>query len=151
MVRMVTRVLNRHAHEGLRVYFRRTELTCVVVRSWVIGHNGCRCGGAAVGQDVPVRERLRVMWDYDAFPVWMIDDGVGVGASHDIDVGLRDDLREWSDRVTDAMWGPNGPDAPGWSGPGEEVVAGFNHEGEALATRLEQNLGAGAIVEYWPI
>jgi len=96
------------------------------------------------------RNQVDVMWDYAAFPVCG-----RVGASFDldraIDAQLRDDLQGWSDRVTDAMWEPVGPDAPGWDGPDDSVIEAFDNEGRTLARRLQDALGPDASVVYQSI
>jgi hypothetical protein len=87
------------------------------------------------------------MWDYAAFPVWGRP-GASVDLDRAIDAHLRNDLQDWSDRVTEAMWGASGPDVPGWEGPSDQVVDGFNAEGRALTRRLQDALGPDATVVY---
>jgi len=51
--------------------------------------------------------RVDVMWDYAAFPVW--GRGSSIDLDRPIDVHLRNNLQEGSDRITKAMSVPNGP------------------------------------------
>jgi hypothetical protein len=90
------------------------------------------------------------MWDYTAFPVWAMSAASG-DQVRGIEAGLRSDLQDWSDRVTDAMWGPDGPSAPGWDGPGDAVIERFDEQGRALAARLQDVIGPETAVEYEPI
>jgi hypothetical protein len=86
-------------------------------------------------------------WDYEAYPVWV--QSRDSGAQHvRLDPTLEHTLQEWSDRVTDAMSRPNGPDAPGWDGPSDEILAALDAEGAALAVRFQEALGPSAVVEY---
>jgi hypothetical protein len=88
-----------------------------------------------------------VAWDYSAFPVWVETNDSG--AEHvTIDHELEQALQDWCDRVSDAMSGPHGPDAPGWDGPGDDVLAVLDAEGAALAIRFQQSLGPSAVVRY---
>ena len=63
--------------------------------------------------------RLKLMWDYDAFPVWQVHGPGGMLAPEALRLSARltGDLRRWSDDWTAAMWGDKGPDAPGWGHP----------------------------------
>lgn len=92
----------------------------------------------------PVRVHVTFAWDYDAFPARV--DAEQLDA---IDPEFRRELQAWSDRVTAAMWGPHGPDAEGWDGPGAAVIAALDGEGRALAQRLHEMHGWE--IEYVPI
>ena len=84
------------------------------------------------------------MWDYGAFPAWVSEEQPGA-----IDPALQDLLQAWSDRVTNAMWGPNGPDAPAWDGPGDDVITALDAEGRSLAHRLAESVGWD--IDYVPL
>jgi hypothetical protein len=99
-----------------------------------------------------VPKTFTVTWDYAAFPVWSGPDNTsGMDATRAIKPELRHELQDWCDRVSSAMWGPDGPEAPGWDGPGDEVVGALDTEGRALADRLQEALGPTSVVEYLPI
>lgn len=90
---------------------------------------------------------VKVMWDYSAFPVW--------ATAHNVDLlplsgDLRSDLQDWSDRVTDVMWGNKGPDDPDYREPPESVVELFRAEGLALTDRVREQLPAGSVVTFFP-
>jgi hypothetical protein len=87
---------------------------------------------------------VRFMWDYGAFPVW-----IDAAQLNELDASFQRELQDWSDRVTTAMWGPHGPDAPGWDGPDDAVVQALDAEGRALAQRLHDTVGWQ--VEYEPL
>lgn len=90
---------------------------------------------------------VKVMWDYTAFPLWSSDvdvEGLQLSAS------LRSDLQDWSDRITDAMWGENGPDAPDHREPPESMVEVLRQEGLALTDRVRNELPQGSVVWFFP-
>src|SRR5437016_1792094 len=60
---------------------------------------------------------LKFMWDYSAFPVWSTRGAMVRAERLPVSDQLRSDLQGWSDRMTDLMWGPRGPDDPRWGGP----------------------------------
>lgn len=77
----------------------------------------------------PELVRIRVMWDWPAFPVWgdtVIDD-------LPISEPLRARLQAWSDARTDA----NGSIREGW-----------DDEGRRLVAQLRRELGRGVLVGY---
>jgi hypothetical protein len=84
------------------------------------------------------------MWDYCAFLAWVSEERRDA-----IDPALREELQAWSDRLTDEVWGRNGPNADGWDGPGDEAVAALDGEGRVLAQRLHDNVGWD--IEYVPL
>jgi hypothetical protein len=79
-------------------------------------------------EDCADRNQVDVMWDYAAFPVWGRP-GATFDLDRALDAQLRNDLQDWSDRVTQAVAGPNGPDMPGREGPTDQVVEGVQHRG----------------------
>ena len=87
-------------------------------------------------------QRLKLMWDYTAFPVWDEGGAMVEPGSLPVGEGLRNDLQAWSDRMTDVMWGPRGPDDPTWDGPDDAALEALVAEGMALAERLQQELPA---------
>ena len=91
------------------------------------------------------------MWDYGALPLW-IDSGWAGQASSDalpIPERLRNDLQGWSDRMTALMWGPNGPDAPGWGGPNRGELEQLNADGLRMAVRVREELDDSWSVTYF--
>jgi hypothetical protein len=93
-----------------------------------------------------VARRLKLMWDYEAFPLWWDDSGFGTQPPLPDD--LAGPLQRWSDEWTLAMWGDNGPDAPDWVEPDAEVRERHNRAGQALAERVQAALPS-AEVFYW--
>jgi hypothetical protein len=59
---------------------------------------------------------------------------------------LKEDLQAWSDRMTDLMWGPRGPDDPDWTGPDSSDVEALEAEARALHDRLQSELPRGFTV-----
>jgi CspA family cold shock protein len=97
-------------------------------------------------QNMGDANRVEIYWDYGAYPVWTTPE-----LDRTIDAGLRAKLQAWSDRVTDAMWGPDGPDAPGWEGPADAIVKQLDVEGRELADRVQEGLGPEISVVYQPV
>jgi len=83
-----------------------------------------------------VARRLKLMWDYDAFPLWWEDSGYG--AEPPLPDDLAADLQRWSDEWS--MWGPHGPDAPDWVDADPAAYERHNREGQALAARVRDAL-----------
>ena len=93
--------------------------------------------------------RVKMMWDYTAFPLWRVrgDDGPW----HDelpISDDLRSELQAWSDDWTDAMWGDHGPGQPGWKPPSEERFSAWDQWGRDLLRRVRNDLGSQFEVGY---
>ena len=65
-----------------------------------------------------VSQSVKVMWDYDAFPLWVSAGPLGQASSSSVPLSteLSSNLAEWSDELTAVMWGPKGPDDSGWDG-----------------------------------
>ncbi|MFP5321329.1 MAG: hypothetical protein ACLGIC_05705 [Acidimicrobiia bacterium] len=83
--------------------------------------------------------RLRLMWDWFAFPVWDIDAGENI-TSLPISHQLRDDLQRWSDEWSDLHWPPDVDDPPLATSAQE---ASHRQQASELADRLSQELGDG--------
>lgn len=94
---------------------------------------------------------VKVMWDYDAFPLWVSGGRVGQVSSRSVPVSdaLAADLQAWSDEMTSLMWGPNGPDDPKWAGPDPAELAALNAAGQALARRVRAELTSEWNVTYF--
>jgi CspA family cold shock protein len=90
-------------------------------------------------------DRVEIVWDQTAYPVWTTPE-----RNSAIDAGLRAQIQAWSDRVTDAMWG-DGPAAPGWKEPTDDLVEQLNIEGRELAERVQEAFGPDVSVVYQPI
>lgn len=97
--------------------------------------------------------RVKVMWDYHAFPVWLADRLEGGGSmlrerpiESRISAALRAELQTWSDEWTEAMWGLNGPDDPEWIAPPGELLDEWEARGELLAHHLARELGKDFLV-----
>lgn len=91
------------------------------------------------------------MWDYDAFPLWVDAGWKGQASSDAVPVPepLKDRLQAWSDEMTALMWGPNGPDAPGWDGPNRDDLDRLNASGLHLAVRVREALDQSWKVLYF--
>lgn len=103
------------------------------------------------GVVVPERS-VKVMWDYDASPPLWTDTGwIGPAGSDALPIPdlLSSELRNWSDRMTILMWGPDGPDAPGWGGPDKAELEQLNAEGLRLAVRVRDALDDSWTVTYF--
>ncbi|MFA6065544.1 MAG: hypothetical protein WC746_06905 [archaeon] len=90
---------------------------------------------------------VKVMWDYTAFPLWASDADVD---ALPLSTSLRSELQDWSDRVTDVMWGAKGPDAPDYREPSASVIEGLRKEGLALTDRVRVELPEGSVVWFFP-
>ena len=86
------------------------------------------------------RTRVKVMWDYDAFPLWE------ASVENLISPSLRSELQGWSDEWTDVM---TGSDQKDWTPPGREQFETWDHRGRLLARRLQEELGAEYAVVYF--
>lgn len=92
------------------------------------------------------------MWDYDASPPLWIDTGwIGQASSDALPIPdlPSSELQNWSERMTTLMWGPNGPDAPGWGGPDQAELERLNAEGLRLAVRVRAALDDSWSVTYF--
>ena len=94
------------------------------------------------------------MWDYDAFPVWVVDGPEGYGPMvTDLPISneLRVDLQRWSDQMTALAWGEDGPDAPGAEDRviPPDVLGAWDAEGDRLVERLSRELGDAVMVGRW--
>lgn len=100
-------------------------------------------------EDSGERPTVKVMWDYDAFPLWVARP---FGWASSTDLPLPDDLREelqrWSDELTAVMWGPTGPDAPGFN-PDRSAAAALDDRGRLLARRVRAALSKDWVVTYF--
>ena len=89
------------------------------------------------------------MWDYEAFPLWVAHPlGEASSANLPIPDDLRDELQLWSDELTAVMWGPKGPDAPGFE-PNRDVLSALDDRGLLLARRVRAALSAEWLVSYF--
>ena len=77
------------------------------------------------------RPRVRVMWEWHAFPVW----GVGDVVVDDLRISepLRHRLQAWSDSRTNA---------------GGSILDGWEDDGRRLVRDLQRELGDSVIVGY---
>ena len=91
------------------------------------------------------------MWDYDAFPLWIDTGWIGQASSDALPIPdlLRNELQDWSDRMTTLMWGPKEPSAPGWGGPDKAELERLNAEGLGLAVRVREELDDSWSVTYF--
>jgi hypothetical protein len=112
---------------------------------WIVGHDpavGGR-GGCTITTLGGVAERaVKVMWDYEALPLWVDTGWIGQASSHAVPISkdLQDELQAWSDQISALMWGPKGPDAPGWDGPDRTDLERLNDDGLRLAVRVREAL-----------
>jgi hypothetical protein len=74
--------------------------------------------------DPQFRTRLKVMWDYGAFPIWQ-DGGIGAGVR------------------------PAGPDSPRTPAPTAAEIDAHNDAGRRLTERVREALGAKYEVVFW--
>ena len=90
---------------------------------------------------VAERRIVKVMWDYDAFPLWVTAGRLGQVSSQIVPVSadLSRRLQVRSDGLTTLMWGPNGPDARGWNGPDPHDLATANEKGGSWRTSYEES------------
>jgi hypothetical protein len=98
-------------------------------------------------------QRLKLMWDYDAFPLWTVPGPMGWQGMVPperlpISTPLRDELQEWSDQLSAAMWGTHGPDSKKSKPPSETAIAAFDARGRELLRRLREELGDRFVVGY---
>ena len=91
------------------------------------------------------KRRIKLMWDYDAFPLWAVagEDGPWPLREIKISDSLRADLQAWSDEWTDVMWGDGGPDSPTWKPPPDDHRVRWEAHGRELATRVQREAGEG--------
>jgi hypothetical protein len=92
-------------------------------------------------------ERLEVLWDYFAFPVWG-EDGASDPIEIEISPSLRGELKAWSDEWTAICWGERGPDMPDAPVPTREQYRRWWRRGRALAERLQAEVGEDFEVVY---
>jgi hypothetical protein len=97
-----------------------------------------------------VVKRLKLMWDYDAFPLWEVDDEEPWGDdAFPISGQLRKDLQAWSDQWTAAMFADGGPTVPGWTPPRGDTFRPWDEKGRQLLRRVREELGPNFIVGYF--
>lgn len=92
--------------------------------------------------------RLKVIWDYHAFPLW--DIASSYGERPDLPASLIDDLQTWSDRLTTVCWGKYGPESPRTPEPTDGQLQSHDEEGRVLTRRLQEAMGVAYEVIYWP-
>ena len=93
------------------------------------------------------------MWDYDAFPVWAEAgpfgwQGMVSPERLPVSTGLREELQQWSDEWTAAMWGEAGPDSKTWKAPSASTLDAWDSKGRVLLLRLRDELGQAFVVGY---
>ena len=97
-------------------------------------------------------ERLVVMWDYDAFPVWPAGRRSRFAVLPlPIPPALRDDLQAWSDEWTGVMMAALRtalPHADSYVAPAGDVVKAWDERGRVLVQRLRDHLGPAFVVGY---
>lgn len=99
-------------------------------------------------EDREQRPTVKVMWDYDAFPLWVAHPlGQATSSNLPLPDDLRAELQRWSDDLSAVMWGPKGPDAPGFE-PDRDAVAALDDRGLSLAKRVRSALDASWVVTY---
>lgn len=89
------------------------------------------------------------MWDYYAFPVWIVASDASWQQAADtlaIPEALVRMLSEWSCRWSDAL---AGSDSPQWVAPDEGDRLAWVDEGRNLAIQLAQCLGSATEVVYF--
>jgi len=95
------------------------------------------------------RRSLKVMADYDCFPIWKAEPG-RVGnvdpSSLPISAPLCADLLAWA-AVFDTTLDRSDPTRSGFSAP--SARAAWLHQGSQLADALQQELGPGLSITYW--
>ncbi len=99
-----------------------------------------------------VSERaVKVMWGYEAFPLWVDTGWIGQASSHAVPFpeDLQDELQAWSDQMSALVWGPKGPDAPGWDGPNRSDLERLNDDGVRLAVRVQEALDNSCAVAFF--
>lgn len=91
---------------------------------------------------VAERRIVKVMWDYDAFPLWVTAGRLGQVSSQIVPASadLSRRLQVWSDELITPIWGPNRPDARGWNGPDPHHLATANEKGQKLADLVRGEL-----------
>ena len=96
------------------------------------------------------RYRVKVMWDYDAFPVWSVGHREWQASVESLPISesLRAALQRWSDEWTAAMCGDHGPDSSRWRAPSEEKRAAWDAKGRKLLAQLRAELGPDFEVGY---
>lgn len=94
---------------------------------------------------------VKVMWDYEAYPLWVAAGRLGQASSRGVPVSvdLAADLQSWSDNMTSLIWGRSGPDTRKWDSPDIEALSALNSEGRALAQRVRAELSDEWKVEYF--
>lgn len=106
---------------------------------------------AATGGPAP--ERLALMWDYDAFPLWPRGRGTSRFGPLPLSLGLRRDLQQWSDDWSARMMialRTLGPDRGSYEPPSQEEFDRWNERAPALLARVRSELGPGFVVDYEP-
>lgn len=92
--------------------------------------------------------KIRVMADYECWPLWWDGDG-RVGNIAPSDLGLSDclwaDLKAWASAY-DATLNRDDPLSSGFASSDDQKQ--FHAQGERLATRVAEELGANAAVRY---
>ena len=92
--------------------------------------------------------RLRVMADYDCWPLWNDDDPDNVDpATLPISAALLDRLARWQQRFDDLLDRADPARSPGFAT--DYAEAAFEAEGRQLAEDLRRELGPGTPVRYW--
>jgi hypothetical protein len=93
---------------------------------------------------VAAKQRVKLMWDYTAFPLWYLGPNPGnyVGPmERHVSESLAMALQAWSDEWTTVMWGTNGPDAKDWKPPPAARQAVWVRRGRQLLAQVRCELG----------
>jgi hypothetical protein len=101
---------------------------------------------------VPPPRRLKMMWDYMAFPLWAVvgDDGQPWSIDDlELSESLRRDLQRWSDDWTDAMLAGEGPTSPDWKPPPDDDRATWDRRGRDLLAKVRTEVGNAYEVGYF--
>jgi hypothetical protein len=93
--------------------------------------------------------RLRMVWDYGAFPLWNAlsnEPAVDLRALP-LSKQLRDELQAWSDEGTDMAWGERIPSSPRTRPPSQLARRAWQAKGQDLLWRVRDELGPAFLVE----
>lgn len=96
-----------------------------------------------------MKTQIKVLADYDCYPLWLVGDDVYKNISPDslpISADLADSLDSWAMEYTATL----NRDDPRLSGfPSNAAKRDFVHRGLNLAERLEEELGGAFDVTYY--